>query len=354
MLYPKDNPFLDIQPEACLHSLFKEYPYHPCTDACPKGAIELQPLKINPDRCDGCGICISICPTDAISLDAGYKQAIESGISEGRPVRIRCSMVQVEGKDVPCLGMLDYPILAGLMSKTNTDLELISGPCNNCEKSPGGDVALRSLKTANGIMSLFGRRERGRIINLEVTNGVDGKGYTRREVFRGLGSTLKRLMTVNDEAMEPERWSRGSVPEKRKDFLRLVGELEKYHREADCDVPLPFYDKEIGRRCNGCNGLWRCVTFCPTGALSLYYDGHDSEAGIDFESMRCIGCRLCEIVCPEGAVTSLSIAAPIYEKKALIRLRAGKCERCEAPLVNSEGLCYDCSQREKKLGWASL
>src|SRR4030066_2398994 len=213
MLYPKNNPFLDIQPEACLPSLFKEYPYHPCPDACPKGAIELQPLKINPDRCDGCGICTSTFTTGALSLDAGYKQALEKGVSEGRPVRIRCSMVQVEGKDVPCLGMLDYTILAGLMSKANADLELISGPCNNCEKSRGGEVARRNLKTANGIMSVFGRRERGRIINLEMTKGVDGKGYTRREVFRGLGSTLKRLMTVNDEAMEPERWGRGSVPE---------------------------------------------------------------------------------------------------------------------------------------------
>lgn len=352
MSYQKDNPSLDIQPEACLHSIFKEYPRHPCMDACPRGAIELQPLKINPDRCDGCGICTSICPTDALSLNAGHKQAIENGASEGGQVRIHCSMVRGEGKAVSCLGMLDYTILVGLMSKANTDLDLISGPCNDCEKSRGGDVALRSLKTANGIMSIFGRRERGRIINLEMTNGVDGKGYTRREVFRGLGSTLKRLMAVDEKSMEPERWSRGSVPMKREGFLRLVGELGEFHAEAECGVPLPFYGKEIGSRCYGCNGLWRCITFCPTGALSLNYD--DSEAGIDFESIRCIGCRLCEAVCPERAVTSLTMTAPVYEKKALIRLRAGKCECCEAPLVNSEGLCHDCSQREKKLGWASL
>lgn len=352
MLYPKYNPSLDIQPEACLHSLFKDYPCRPCIDACPKGAIELQPLKIDPDRCDGCGVCASICPTDALSLNAEHKQAIENGASEGRPVRIHCSMVQADGKGVSCLGMLDYTILAGLMFKANSDLELISGPCNDCEKSRGGDVALRSLKTANGIMSTFGRRERGRIINLETTDGIDGKGYTRREVFRGLGATLKRLMPVDDKKMEPERWRRGSVPKKREGFLMLVGELGEFHAEAECGVPLPFYGKEIGSRCNGCNGLWRCVTFCPTGALSLYYD--DSEAGIDFESMRCIGCRLCEAVCPERAVTSLAMTAPVYEKKALIRLQAGKCESCEAPLVNSEGLCHDCFQREKKLGWASL
>lgn len=354
MLYPKDNPSLDIQPEACLQSLSKEYPCRPCTDACHRGAIELQPLKINPDTCDGCGVCTSVCPTDALSLNAGYKQAIENGVSEGRPVRIHCSMVRVEGKGVPCLGMLDCTILVGLMSKASADLELISGPCNDCEKSRGGDVALRSLKTANGIMSIFGRRERGRIINLEMTNRIEGKGYTRREVFRGLGSTLKRLIAVNDKTMEPERWSRGSVPKKREGFLRLVGELGEFHAEAECGVPLPFYDKEIGSRCNGCNGLWRCITFCPTRALSPYYDGHDSEAGIDFESMRCIGCRLCEAVCPERAISYLPMTAPVYEKKALIRLRVGKCECCEAPLVNSEGLCHDCSQREKKLRWASL
>lgn len=320
-------------------------------DACPRGAIELQPLKIDPDRCDGCGICTSLCPTDALSLNAGHKQAIESGVSEGRPVRIHCSMVRGEGRGVSCLGMLDYTTLAGLMSKANSDLELISGPCNDCEKSRGGDVALRNLKTANGIMAVFGRRERGRIINLETTDEAAGKGYTRREVFRGLGATLKRLMAVDEGSMEPERWSRGSVPKKREVFLRLVAELGKFHA-ADSGVPFPFYGKEIGSRCNGCNDLWRCATFCPTGALSLSYD--DSQAGIDFESMRCIGCGLCETVCPERAVSSITMTAPVYEKKALIRLRAGNCRFCEAPMVNGEELCRACSQREKKLGWASL
>jgi ferredoxin-type protein NapF len=46
-----------------------------CRDACPTGAIQFRPRPggmslpgIVADRCNGCGACVSVCPSDAISI----------------------------------------------------------------------------------------------------------------------------------------------------------------------------------------------------------------------------------------------------------------------------------------------
>lgn len=50
---------------------FQAIPCDPCVDACPKGAISIEgninnlPL-LDPEKCNGCGLCISSCPGLAI------------------------------------------------------------------------------------------------------------------------------------------------------------------------------------------------------------------------------------------------------------------------------------------------
>lgn len=67
----------NINPEWCDKS-----PGCPASQACPQGAISqemgdgkkawnpfaLPPLKVDPEKCTGCGLCASICPHGAIQL----------------------------------------------------------------------------------------------------------------------------------------------------------------------------------------------------------------------------------------------------------------------------------------------
>jgi NAD-dependent dihydropyrimidine dehydrogenase PreA subunit len=39
--------------------------------------VKKMPLKVNPDLCNGCGVCEDICPVDAIRLDEEGKPYIK-------------------------------------------------------------------------------------------------------------------------------------------------------------------------------------------------------------------------------------------------------------------------------------
>lgn len=62
----------------CIIECFQEIPCDPCTKICPKGAItKHEDINNTPDidheKCNGCGLCISICPGLAIfGVDMTY------------------------------------------------------------------------------------------------------------------------------------------------------------------------------------------------------------------------------------------------------------------------------------------
>ena len=48
-----------------------------CVDLCPENAISTDgDVRIDPDKCSACGTCISVCPNEAISLPGKVRAAI--------------------------------------------------------------------------------------------------------------------------------------------------------------------------------------------------------------------------------------------------------------------------------------
>ncbi len=68
MNYPSADRF-KRGPVAIIECL-QDIPCDPCRDACPYGAIELDGLterpRLHEDKCTGCGLCIAVCPGQAI------------------------------------------------------------------------------------------------------------------------------------------------------------------------------------------------------------------------------------------------------------------------------------------------
>ena len=61
-----DAARLELGPVACIECA-QEIPCNPCRDACPRGAITVEPgltalPQLDSEKCNGCGLCIARCP----------------------------------------------------------------------------------------------------------------------------------------------------------------------------------------------------------------------------------------------------------------------------------------------------
>jgi ferredoxin len=77
----------ELLPERCVHSLIEQATCRRCVDACPTGAwvIDDERLGIDPDRCDGCGLCAPACPQAAIVARAAEPLRVGSPGRSGFP-----------------------------------------------------------------------------------------------------------------------------------------------------------------------------------------------------------------------------------------------------------------------------
>jgi len=61
----------------------------PCADACPKDAIVVAPRVnarvVDPDKCNGCKICLRACPWDMLSFDPDSRKATKCFLCDGKP-----------------------------------------------------------------------------------------------------------------------------------------------------------------------------------------------------------------------------------------------------------------------------
>lgn len=350
---------LGVSPGACLRALYREYPEHPCADVCPREAITFDPLSVDFGLCDDCGICAGVCPTDALRIrESYYGKVFKSACpGEGGEIRIRCSAATGECTEVQCLGALDAAFLAMLGAKSKKKIRLITGDCGKCDKAPGGEVARSNADTALKVLSMYKTDAWISLVDSGEAGGT--AGYSRRGLFKGMGTALSKFVTGVQPDGREEAAGRRSVPGKRLRMLAVIKGLDAGAERVAPGSHLPFYGKEIdGSSCDGCRGLTRCVTFCPTGALALS-SGKESSSGITFEAGRCIGCDMCATVCAKKAVTSkpldLTESDELWQTRRLVSFETRRCEECDNMSIDiRDGLCPDCLQRERKLSWESV
>ncbi|MEK6758218.1 MAG: 4Fe-4S dicluster domain-containing protein [Deltaproteobacteria bacterium] len=280
--------------------------------------------------------------------------ARQAASDNGKELRIRCSRVGGRCTAVTCHGSLDYAFLDALCLRSEKDLRLLAGDCEDCGRATGGEVVRANIDAANRFMLLFGRRER--VILTESADRQDLGSASRRAMFRDVGRTISKFVP-EIKYPEPDIGT-GQVPARQQWALEIIRGLEEKQRELDPCVPLPFYGKEIdAAMCDICNGTPKCVRFCPTDALE--YSAVSGSVDISFKAGRCIGCHLCEAACHKDAVKSFALKSGQVEElrsaKPIMVFEAQECDGCGGTaIVTRGGLCLDCQQRERKLGWGSV
>jgi len=299
-----------------------------CADACPTQAITWQgSLKVESDKCVGCGNCATVCPTGALEAQAPTNAEllgqIKAHVAENRPLAFACSRY-LETTRVPsaqvvrvkCLGRLDESILFDAIVDGAPSVTLLDGVCADCPHAIGRTIAAQTAQTTNALLTAWGVTRRVGFdaqqvkqaetppVSASTADGMSRRAFfefLRRETVRATAVTVNSVLTgqaplADSEAKLPKGELPTRVPAKHQPLLTALRKIGKpVIAEWSGGIWTQFGFSE---KCNGCQ---MCAFFCPTGALTKIEQ--DGKLGVAFKLALCTDCRLCQEICYRDGVT---------------------------------------------------
>ena len=278
--------------ERCVHALVEVAGCRACEEVCPHSAWALddQALRLDTDRCDGCGLCAAACPEGAIRC----RQEIATGVLNGRQLALcACEKAGLSSRDgvIPCLHAISLNDILALYRDGVRIWLAASADCAQCERG-GGETLFERLFQVNTALAsrqatqlLYGWRHRieWERIRQRIDTRFRGPGMTRRGLLRGaleqgVEQGLRRFGLGGDasEAFTPPG---GLMPA----------------RDQPAVWPrLPVID---GTRCDGCDA---CVKLCPHHAIA--YEEQGNRAVYRVQARDCTGCGICSDACGREAI----------------------------------------------------
>ena len=255
-------------------------------------------LEFDYKTCSGCGICIDICPTDALEL--GPIKEIATGL-DAPPVLIDvekcvfCGMCAafcpekcflfIKKKDGACVDILEDDRFAHLDGMVEVNDKCL--PCVLCEKT-----------CQNSAITL----------------------------------TLEQKRKEDIVEFDPEQEGSIRISEERCNFCGLCGRfcdafvfLEKGQDQEDENL-IPFEPLLIDTsKCDYCK---LCKEVCPEDAIEVESDCPEpgeikSQGSIEINMGRCDHCRRCEIICPFDAI---EVETPIDGEIRIIERNLPRCD----------------------------
>lgn len=337
-----------------------------CAAVCPApGAVRLGDggAEISA-ACVACGACVSACPNGAIRLledDQRVAERIAQKVHSGEVFRFACNRAQGRAEMVlPCLSRLTEALVLEPIRRGAQRVELCAPDCSGCGLKKTAQQWERTLAFSQALCESAGLGM-ARISSVQVQVGdaeeIRLPARTPNSRRRLFGAIAERLKSGGDtpplenkvvEQAEPEPFrdivQRHSENSKRTDLLRVLDALPglKVTSKEVFTVGIPLAQLEVDTRCVGCNV---CETLCPTGALT-----HREEGGsyaLEFDASQCTGCRVCELACYHHALhlretVDLSL---LFERSrvTLISDKVAKCQGCgERILGAASNFCPAC------------
>ncbi len=271
---------------------------------CPYEAIRRdgEEIAFSDVRCQGCGICTSLCPLSVPQLQEYpnylmYSQ-IENLLSSDLAKKILLVVGPEHVETLNAVGRkkIKYPALLplfvpriGLLSETHI-LSAFAFGADGVIILGGENCHRETIKFANMTLSAFDFASGERVLLISDGQLLDNYAKISADFVEKLSpSPLKNVKTVGEiDFDEPKR-------EVLLDLIQSFASRTKVHPTLiEVNTQFPFADVLIdASKCTMCNA---CVNMCPTNALSK------AENKINFVYGRCIACGLCERACPEEAI----------------------------------------------------
>lgn len=343
-----------------------------CAVVCPApGAVRLgdgagnNGAEIN-SACVGCGACVSACPNGAIRLledDQRVAQRIAQKAAAGEVFRIAC--IRAKGRAdlvLPCLSRVTEALVLEPIRRGAQRVELCAPDCSGCGLKKAAPQWERTLAFSQALCASAGL-DATRVLGVRTPVG-DAEEIrlptrtpnSRRRLFGTIAERWKASGDVSspslevkaDDEAEAEVFrdivQRHAENSKRTGLLRVLEELPglKVTSKQVLAEGVPLAQMEVDSHCVGCNV---CETLCPTGALT-----HREEAGnyaLDFDAAQCTGCRVCELACYHQALhigETVDLSSLFQRGRVtLISARVSGCQACgERILGTASKFCPAC------------
>jgi len=289
---------LRIEQSRCLPNRYSESSCRRCVKICPHQAVSVDEyLRVDPERCTGCLICTTVCPSGALEINHQLDACLVALRKVENPVLGCCRTSEAANASLSCLGGLSDEHLLSLIHGLTGELQLNLSNCRDCPNSPMLDLLLERLRrlVAQGLDQggcKLSTAESATALRLQQER------LNRRSFFSSFRSALfqSAAVVVNAAHHSGERrseYGEKRVPERRQLLNRTVRNLPT---ELGLQIARQYtYQLTFNENCSACQG---CVAICPSGALTTVTRDQQPT----FFQENCTGCGLCSEFCLDQAL----------------------------------------------------
>jgi len=287
-----------------------------CVNVCPVKALSGKPPTVDYDKCALCGLCFSICPVEAIHSPQLTPKAVEAFIAAIREsVGESLNVVIVEYEALQDLSM---ELVDGGVQPT-----IVIPVWSLAEITP---LALLKLSYHGFTPVIYDKR------------GVSLEGVLAELAGLGVIRIARSLEELKAKIREEPLFNVGEADITARGYALKV--LERVKERATLNFPGAGHLEVDESLCTLCGA---CTRTCPTNALTVL---EEETVKLTLKVNECIGCRECEITCPEGAIKVKWAFERGVLERTLAESPIARCVKCGAPL-GPEALI---ASVEKKLG----
>jgi ferredoxin len=359
-----DKGYISVNQNLCSWVRYHKSLCRHCAQACPQKSIILDNgIAINHEQCNGCGICLAVCPNGVFQANRQGDREIISWIrgflekATHKVLFVQCQEIPLGHKGallLSCLGRLTENILLATFALGGERIELRKGFCQECSRYEGYRVFQTTLNLTYTLGSFVGIlpeqiREVDSFSGGEETKFLPEPSLSRRGFFRAFrGMAIKKtadLLPEPSSKMTKTQWTHYNNP-RRNLLLEILPKFTHHYPVViESSEDLPFAELEITSDCLGCNV---CETLCPPGAIKR--EINDGNITISFYPRLCTNCCVCQGGCLVKAIkTKKSISLNYLFTvgwQDLIQIEERVCKACGAHLLGVEdNYCPSCLNR---------
>ena len=297
--------YFDYDASICAHGRSGIKGCTNCIDACPAEAITslTESVLVNPNLCQGGGVCASVCPTGAIRYvypkatdtlatvrtllksygEAGGVNPVIAFIADSENELLnnkQANLLTVVVEELASVGLEIWLSALAYGAKSVLLIDAGSMPDTVAE------FLHQQLKTANAILPGLGYKS---------------MDYQDRAIHIVDPDSLQQYCDAENNFSLSKVASYVGSLEKRRTALLAIDHLYQQSNTAQQIIVLPEHSP-FGRiivDAKTCTLCMSCTSVCPSKAI----DAGNETPKLEFHEINCVQCGICASACPEHAIT---------------------------------------------------